>query len=279
MDATITSLVLLAAILHASWNALIKADHNQHLATVLLTISSGVISLGLIAFFPFPPLVSWPYLGASAVIHVLYFWFLSIAYRWGDLSLVYPIARGTAPLIVAIIMFFFVGEKLSVKTLLAIFVIVGGILGLSLRNGWRQFQDWQAVLYSLATALMIASYTIIDGLGARFAGNAHGYTVSMFALTGIIYAAVFGWRTRQDLKILSRRQWAAGIGAGIISLTSYWIIIWSMTLAPIAPVSALRETSVIFAALIGSLVLKEVLGGWRMICVIIVALGVVLLRI
>lgn len=278
MDWSIVALVLLAALLHACWNALIKADGDKFLFMALMAGGSGLIGLTLVPLVPVPAAASWPYIGASVALHTGYKLFLVQAYRHGDLSQVYPIARGVAPLIVTPLAVFFAGDVISLTSAAAIAIIGLGVASLAFRGGPPLAHDPRPVAYALATALFIAAYTLTDGLGARLAGSPHAYAVWLFVLDGVPLTAIVLWRRRAVLTLAGAKA-LRGLAASVMSMTAYWLVIYGMTVAPIGPVAVLRETSVIFAAIIGALMLKEGLGRWRIAAASLVAVGVVMLRI
>jgi len=278
MDLEVAGLVLLSAALHAGWNALVKVNGDRLAATALVAGSSALIALMALPFVPLPAPASWPYLFASLVVHVGYFLGLVAAYRHGDLSQVYPIARGAAPLVVLALAPLLAGERPSGMEVLGVAVLAAGILSLALRGRLPFRQNPAPVLYACGTAVTIGLYTVIDGLGARLAGSAHAYAVWLFVLNGIVLPAAVAARRRGTLASVVRANWRAGLLGGAMSLGAYWTVIWAMTQAPLALVAALRETSVVFAALIGCLLLGEGLGRWRIASAGVVALGIVLLR-
>ncbi len=278
MDWSIVALVLLAALLHACWNALIKADGDKFLFMALMAGGSGLIGLTLVPLVPVPAAASWPYIGLSVALHTAYKLFLVQSYRHGDLSQVYPIARGVAPLIVTPFAVVIAGDVISLTSAAAIAVIGLGVASLAFRGGAPLAHDPRPVAYALGTAVFIAAYTLTDGLGARLAGSPHAYAVWLFVLDGVPLTAIVLWRRRAVLT-LARAKALRGLAASVMSMTAYWLVIYGMTVAPIGPVAVLRETSVIFAAIIGALMLKEGLGRWRIAAASLVAVGVVMLRI
>jgi drug/metabolite transporter (DMT)-like permease len=240
--------------------------------------SQAVVVLFLLPFVAFPPAASWPYLWASIVLHNGYYFFLIMAYRYGDLSHVYPIARGSSPLIVAVVSVVFIGEVLSRQATLSVVLIGLGIISLALTRGASGFRDPRAVLFALGTGVFIAGYTVADGLGARLADSAHSYTVWLFALDGLPLVALTLWLRRGRALEEARKTWKAGVFAGLMSLAAYWIVIWAMTLAPMALVSAVRETSMIFAVLFGVFFLKERLDLARLASTAVTLIGAVMLK-
>jgi len=278
LDITVFLAVLFAALMHAAWNAIVKVGLDRFSSILLLSISQGAMALVLLPFFATPLAVAWPWIIGSAVLHIGYKLFLIQAYQHGDLSQVYPLARGTAPLIVALVGALFLGEIMTTGKTAAVIAIALGVIVMS-RNGTGLDQlPRKALLYALGTACFTASYTLADGVGARIAQTASGYTLWMFAIdaTGMTGFAL-ATHGREALRRL-RPAWRSGVMAGGLSLGSYWIAIWAFTLAPLAMVAALRETSVLFAMLIGVLILGERAGIWRWIAGLLIVSGVVLMR-
>lgn len=278
MTFTVFAMVLAAALLHAAWNALVKVNGDRLVVVAVIMSSQTLISLCALPFVAFPDPDAWPYLLGSVVLHNSYCLFLIMAYRHGDLSHVYPIARGSAPLIVAVASVVLVGEILSRQATFSIMLITLGVMSLALTRGAGETKDLRAVLFALGTGVFIASYTVVDGMGARLNGSAHGYTFWLLALHGIPFAALTICVRRGLAMSQARRIWKSGLAAGVASLLAYWIVIWAMTLAPFALVSALRETSVIFAVLFGVMFLKERFDFVRLAATVTTLVGTVMLR-
>ena len=276
MSLLVTALVLGSALLHASWNALIKSSRDVMLDTALVAAGAGVLALPLAALVPLPANASWPYLGASAAIHVAYFATLAAAYRVGDLGHAYPLMRGTAPLLVALFGVALLDEHPSATMWLGIALISAGILSLGLVQRGRAQRS--ATLWALANASIIASYTLVDGTGARLSGTPAGYVAWLFWLQGLLFLALVALLRRRAAFDYIGRNWQRGLGGGLCLISAYGIVLWAMTQAPVAAVAALRETSVIFAALLGSIFLRERFGRRRLIAACAVALGVIALR-
>lgn len=279
MDVVVFAAVIAAAIMHAGWNAVVKVGLDRFGSILLLAIVQSGLALALLAFFPAPAPASWPWLAASALLHTGYKIFLIRAYQHGDLSLVYPLARGSAPLIVAIVGVVALDEALSLQKALAVGAISLGIVAMIFKAG-VSVQDIpvRAVALALGTAAFTAAYTLVDGVGARLAGTASGFTLWMFVGDGLcmgLYA--FAVRGRRAFAGLAT-EWKAGLAAGAMSLGSYWIAIWAFTLAPIALVAALRETSVLFALIIAVAVLGETVGRWRWLGALLICAGIALMR-
>ena len=279
MDSFVFAAVLIAAACHASWNALIKIRLDPFLAIVLIAALAGVVSLPLLLFVPVPPLAAWPWLIASVITHTGYYIGLGAAYRSGDMGQVYPIARGSAPLLTATATTAFVGEYLGLAGWLGIILLAAGVLLLSLR-GSRELVglDRRAVPYALLTAVTICAYSVVDGIGARQAGSANAYSVALFIGTGVVMVIYALMRGGWPVLAAAGRVWGTGIAGGALQLGSYGIAIWAMTVAPIAIVAALRETSVLFGAIIAVVVLREPLRAGRIVAALLIVAGLVLIR-
>lgn len=278
MDLSVVALVLLAALFHASWNALVKVNGDRLAVMALITAGSGLICLPILPFLPLPAPASWPYMALSVLWHIGYQLFLLQAYRHGDLGHVYPIARGVAPLLVLGLAFLVAGETVGGGQVTAILVMAAGIVSLAFRGGPLLRDDPRPVLYALGTAVFIASYTVTDGSGARLAGSPHSYTVWLFALNAVPMTVIAIAVRGRDTAAALRRHWRYGLAGGALSLAAYWLVIWALTLGPMGPVAALRETSVLFAAIIGAVFLKESFGRFRIAAAGLVAAGILLLR-
>ncbi len=278
MDPLPATLVLLAALLHATWNLIVKRGDDRLLAITLMSLFSGLIALALLPSVAPPAAAAWPYLMVSVVVHVVYKLFLARGYHHGDLGQVYPIARGSAPLIVALLAYVFVGEALENVQLLAVVLIAAGIIGLALRNGAPTRREAWALVFAAGTAVSIAAYTVLDGIGARLSGAAISFALHLFVIEAIATGAVVLALRGGALVDYARRQWKLGLVSGIISSSAYVIVVWALTRADMALVSALRETGVIFAALLGTVFLRETMGAWRIACAAVVAAGLVLLN-
>ncbi len=278
MDPFVLTLVLAAAVLHASWNALIKSGGDPWVRLAVVNGVGMVCAALLLPFVQFPNAEAWPFILASVAIHQVYFVSVALQYRFGDLSHVYPISRGTAPLMVAAGAFVFAGETLSPGGLLAVVVISGAILSLTFGDGGRD-HDPKGVFFALCTSVTIAVYTVIDGLGGRTADDVFAYIVYIFLFEGIPFGLLVIFMRRGVLGPSLKAHWKNGIIGGVLSYLAYGTVIWAMTLTPMTYVSALRETSVILAALIGTLFLKEHHGRHRIAAAACVAAGVVLLQV
>jgi drug/metabolite transporter (DMT)-like permease len=276
----ITIAVLLAALLHASWNAMIKGGSDVLLDTAAIVAGAGVIALPFLFVMPLPARESWPFILGSILVHLAYYFCMINAYRTGDLSLVYPIMRGVAPLITAILGIFLLREWPGVISWSGMLLISVGVVALALRPLGAQWLagHQRAVSFALINAAVIAIYTIIDGAGARLSGNVWSYITWLFFLDMVplsIYLLVT--RRGRFLAALNARKRNGLIGGGL-SAAAYAISVWAMTKAPVALVASLRETSVLFATLLGAYMLKERLTLRRWAGVGAVLVGVVALK-
>lgn len=270
----VTLAVLAAALLHATWNALVKASEDKSLDTVAVAAGSGLIALAVAPFLPAPAAASWPWLAGSALVHILYFLFLAGAYRWGELSYSYPIMRGGGPMIVAIAGIFLLREIPSFKEAVAIGLICVGILGFA-----HGSHDRRATLFAVGNAVVIAAYTIIDAQGARASGAPVSYTVWFFVANGVVITGLALAQRGRQVPAYLQRYWARSLAGGSCALAAYAIALWAMTRAPVALVAALRETSVIFAAVIAFVIFKEKMTARRIFATGAVLAGLVALRI
>ena len=279
MDPFVFAAVLVAAACHASWNALIKIRLDPFLAIVLISALAGIVALPLLLFVPVPPLPAWPWLALSVITHLGYYIGLSGAYRSGDMGQVYPIARGSAPLMTAAGGAILVGENFNLVGWSGIVTLTFGVFLLSLRGGGDLAHlNRRAVGYALFTAVTICCYSLVDGQGARTAGNAHSYALWLFVIDGAFITLVALVTHGSGVIPGVARHWRSGLIGGVLSLVAYWIVIWAMTVAPIAIVAALRETSVLFGAIIAVVILKEPLRAPRVVAAAFIVTGLALIR-
>ena len=277
LSLTISFAVLFAALLHASWNAMIKGGGDVLLDTAAIVAGAGLVALPFIFLVPVPAVESWPYIGASVTIHIVYYYLMINAYRSGDLSLVYPLMRGVAPLITGVLGIVTLQEMPGALNWLGMLLISAGVVALALRSVHHS-PSGRAVGFALMNALVIAIYTIVDGTGARLAGDPWAYIVWLFVLDALPFTAYMLVRHRAAfIDVLNRRR-TRGLVGGALSAGAYAISVWAMTKAPVALVASLRETSVLFATLIGARLLHEKLTPRRWAGVVAVVLGVVALK-
>jgi phosphonate utilization associated putative membrane protein len=269
--------VLFGALLHASWNAMIKSSADKALDTAVIHLIGSFVALPLVLVVGLPPPAAWPYIAASLVIHIGYYIALTGAYKHGELGLTYPLMRGTGPLLVALGSASLLGEALSPAAWVGVVAICGGVLVLGLSR--HALESPRAVAFALANAVIIALYTVVDGLGVRVAGNALQYVLALFVLDGWPFAALVLLRRGPAVvwPYARRRAPLALLGASA-SLASYGIALWAMTQAPVATVAALRETSVLFAVLLGIWFLGERMTRQRALGVAAILAGVMALR-
>ncbi|MDB5947045.1 MAG: protein of unknown function transrane [Ramlibacter sp.] len=274
---TVAAAVLCGALLHASWNALVKSSKDKALDTAVIHLIGSFVALPLLLLVGLPGPQSWPFICASVVIHIGYYVALTGAYKHGDLGLTYPLMRGTAPLLVALSASLTLGETLTPLAWAGVLGVSCGVLALGLSR--HAVDSPRAVSFALANAVVIAIYTVVDALGARASGNPVQYVVALFALDGWPFALmVFARRGGAVVWPYARRRWPVGLLGAAASLGSYGIALWAMTKAPVATVAALRETSVLFAALLGSWFLKEAFTLRRVLGTATIVAGVMALR-
>lgn len=278
MTSGVFALVLGAALFHAAWNALVKVNGDRLIMIAVMMMSQATVAIMVVLFVAFPTPDAWLCIGASTAFHTAYYLFLVNAYRFGDLSHVYPVARGSALLIVAVMSTAIIGETLSRQATLAVALIALGIMSLTLTRGASGFREPRAIPFALGTGLFIAGYTVVDGLGGRLADSAHSYIFWLNLFDGIPITILALYLRRGQVFAQVRKSWKPGVLAGIISLFAYWIVIWAMTQAPIALVSAVRETSMVFAVLFGVFFLKERLDLARLASTVITLFGAVMLK-
>lgn len=279
MDPFVFAAVLVGAACHAGWNALVKLRLEPFTAMALIAICSLVIVIPIAPFVGLPAPAAWPWIGASILVHVGYFIGLSEAYRYGDMGQVYPIARGSAPLMTTLVSTTVLGEAISPMGIFGIVLLACGVFLMSFRgSGAMARMNSRAVGFALFTAVTICGYSISDGTGARVSGNPHAYTVWLFIADGLMMAALVLIRRGPASYPQMAPFWVGGLIGGGLSLAAYWIAIWAMTVAPIAIVAALRETSVLFAAAISVFILKEPLSVTRIVAAAVIVAGLALIR-
>jgi drug/metabolite transporter (DMT)-like permease len=270
--------VLFAALLHAAWNAMIKFGDDKLQGMVLLSVAHDLIGLAMVIAFPLPDRAAFGWLAVSVVLHWMYKAFLTLAYQRGDLSRVYPISRGTAPMIVLVISLLFLGDVISTTEIMGVTMIGVGIL-LMARGVFKHGEQLTLLPMALGAALGTAGYTLADGIGARLSLHPSAFVGWVFVFDATfftLWALVF-----KGTRVLPKqpRVWALGLVAGGASVGAYWIAVWAMTIAPIALVAALRETSVLFAVLIGVVFLKEPSDKGKIIAAAVIVSGVIMMRI
>ncbi|MEO3767778.1 EamA family transporter [Streptomyces sp. B8F3] len=281
MTPLIAAAVLAAAVMHASWNAIAHGFKDQLVVFALIGVGDVLIAGAAVFFVPVPAAGAWPWLLASVAIHLVYMTLLMQSFRLGDFGQVYPIARGTAPLVVAAVAHLFLDERLGLWQTAGVAVACAGLSGIALwgLRGKDTRPDWAALAAAFATGLSIAAYTIVDGVGVRASGSAMGYTAWLVLLMGpwIPLAALVlrGPGMVRELGPVAMR----GLLGGAISITAYGLVLWAQTRAPLAPIAALRESSIVVGAAIGAVFLKERFGGPRIVgaCLMLAGIALVLL--
>jgi drug/metabolite transporter (DMT)-like permease len=280
MENVVFLAVLFAAACHAGWNALIKVGLDPLSTTTLISLGAGLVALAFVPLVGVPAWAAWPWLIASVLVHLFYFASLIESYRTGDLGQVYPIARGSAPLMTATVTTLFVGEKLSLIGWGGIVALVVGVLLLSARGGRElAMVDRRAIGFAFFTALTVCGYSVVDGIGARLSGNANAYSLSLFVGIAVAMLPYALFRDGRDVIPAMQRFWCRGLVGGALQLLSYGIAIWGMTVAPIAIVATLRETSVLFGAIIAVVVLKEPLRTARVLAACLIVCGLIMIRV
>ena len=275
------TMVLLAAFLHAVWNSLVKGGNDKFLTVVSVAMFSTFAAMVSLAFFPFLANEAWPYIVFSLILHTAYSCFLAQSYHYGDLSFVYPIARGIAPLLVALLSYFYAGEVLEVHELVGIALICIGIMSVTLTSNRKKAVDnKKAIFFSIGTGCFIASYTIVDGIGARVSGDPFAYGVWLFTFIGwpLLAIALFT-RGKEAVFKGFKESLKAGIIGGGFSFVAYVLVIWALSFNLMASISALRETSVIIGSIIGVYIFKESFGKWRVFAATLVTMGVLVMNI
>lgn len=276
MSATVFGIILFAAVLHATWNAIVKEADDKLATAVLVSASAAVIAAVTLPFLQQPASASWPYLAVATVLQITYYSLLAAAYRDADMSQAYPLMRGVAPLLVAAAGALWIGETLPPAAWAGIALISGGVIGTALAA--RGLGKGRGIAFALVNAIVIAGYTLTDGIGVRLSGTAAGYVLWEFLLTGVplfIYAAAT--RRGSLLRYGASNLLLAVIG-GVGTLVSYGLALWAMTMAPVGMVAALRESSILFGIAIAALVLKERVSPSRIAAAGVIAAGAILLR-
>ena len=277
MTPMVVAVVLGSAVLHALWNALAHTAKDRLAAITLIAAAAGTCCAVLLPFLPTPNPVVWPYIAASTVLEVLYSFGLVLAYRLGEFGRMYPIARGTSPLVVALVATFVVGQPMSALEAVGVGVVCAGLLALALSDGLPKRQDMPAVLAAVGTGCAIASYTVVDGVAVRKSGTVLGYSCWIFLTEAIIILCVTAAIRRRTFLSSLRTGTAKGLGGGVISLTAYTLVLWAQTKGNLAEVATLRETSILIGAAIGALILKEGFGRIRIVASAGVVLGILLI--
>lgn len=278
MSATVFLAVLAAAVMHASWNALLKVRLDRFASITLMTLGMGLVALPFVPFVAVPSGTTWAWIAFSLMFHTGYKYYLTRAYESGDLALAYPLARGSAPLITTVGSVLILSEVPGPLALLGILLLSGGVFLMSFRGAALDALGGRPVFFALLTSLFIAGYTLTDGSGARSAENATSYAVWLFLLDGVWSMIFCIWLRGRKVVRIMLPEWKVGLAGGFLSAVSYWIAMWAMTKAPIAAVAALRESSILFAMLLSVTLLGETMTRWRIGAALFIVGGVIALR-
>lgn len=278
MAPDIMAVVLFSALLHAGWNALVRSSADKFLASLHVVCGAGAIALLLLPALPLPAAASWPWLLASALIHVVYFTLVARAYHGAELSFAYPLMRGTAPVLIALCAVLLMKESPGAGGWVGIALICTGVVALAGRAWHDGSSHPAAVLTALANAGVIALYTLVDGQGVRVSGHALSYTAWVFLLTAVLMLGTAAVQRGRRLLHPPAGAWRPAVLGGAGTLVAYSLVLWAMARAPIATVAALRETSIVFAALIGALFLGERLSRLRLLSALLVCSGAVAMK-
>nr|WP_222109184.1 EamA family transporter [Streptomyces cupreus] len=270
----VTVAVLLAAVTHAGWNALAHHIPDKLVGFALISGGGLVIGLAMMPFTAVPAAGSWPYLIASAVIHIAYYALLMTSFRLGDFGQAYPLARGTAPLVVTLLAGLLAHEVPDGWAATGILVSCAGLTGVALWGLRGHRPNWAAIGAALATGLTIAAYTVVDGLGVRAAGSSLGYIAWLMAVQGTVIPAYALYRWRGETAAVLRPFAALGLLGAALSVAAYALVLWAQTRAELAPIAALRESSIIVGAAIGAVFFKERFGAPRIVAAALVVLGI-----
>ncbi|MER5969281.1 EamA family transporter [Streptomyces sp. NPDC002055] len=276
MTPLVATAVLLAAVTHAGWNAVAHHMKDQLVAFTLVSGGGAVCGAVMACFAPLPDRDAWPYLLLSAVLHVAYMTLLMRSFRLGDFGQMYPIARGTAPLVVTVLAAVFVGEVPDGWASAGVVVASAGLVGLALWGirGSGNRPHWPAILAALGTGLAIAGYTVVDGMGVRASGTPVGYIAWLMILEGVAIPAVALATRRGALPAQLRPYAVRGLCGGVLSVAAYGLVLWAQTRAALAPIAALRESSIIVGAAIGTVFFKERFGTPRIAAAALMVVGI-----
>ncbi|MEZ5816869.1 MAG: DMT family transporter [Hyphomicrobiaceae bacterium] len=280
MPTDVILVVLAAALLHATWNAMAKGRQGSDplIGATVIAAGASVVSLLMLATMGLPAAASLPYVVCSAIIHVGYFLLLGLSYRLADYSAIYPLMRGSAPLITAAGGFILVGERIGASALFGIALLSGGVLGLGLHSIARGGLSRAGLAVAAANIAIIVAYTLIDGVGVRLSGSAGGYVAAMMLLSGLLLLPAVAFRRPAELAERLSSHWRIGLIGGAMVMASYGAALWAMTKAPIGAVAALRETSVLFGAAIATLFMGERLSAARVVSTVAIFGGLACLR-
>jgi drug/metabolite transporter (DMT)-like permease len=270
----VTAAVLLAAVTHASWNAIAHQITDKLVGFTLISGGGMLIGLAIIPLAAVPAAGAWPYLLASSCIHIAYYALLMKSFRLGDFGQAYPIARGTAPLVVTVLAALFAHEVPDGWAAAGVALPCAGLTGVALWGLRGRRPNWSAIGAALATGLTIAAYTVVDGLGVRASGSSLGYIAWLMAVQGVVIPAYALTRWRGRSVAVLRPFAGVGLVGAALSVAAYGLVLWAQTKAELAPVAALRESSIIVGAAIGAVFFKERFGAPRIVAAGLLVAGI-----
>ncbi|UUU37166.1 DMT family transporter [Streptomyces sp. CA-210063] len=274
MTPVVTAAVLLAAVTHASWNAIAHRITDKLVGFTLIAGGGALIGFAMVPFVPFPEADAWPYLIASTIVHLVYYVLLMTSFRLGDFGQAYPLARGSAPLVVTVLAAVFAHEVPDGWAAAGILLSCAGLTGVALWGLRGGRPHWAAIGAALATGLSIAAYTVVDGLGVRASGSTLSYIAWLMALEGLAIPAYAVWRWRGQTVAMLRPFAAVGLLGAALSVAAYGLVLWAQTKAELAPIAALRESSIIVGAAIGAVFFKERFGAPRLVAAGLLVVGI-----
>ncbi len=278
MDITVFLAVLAAAVMHASWNVMVKLKLDRFLSLCLIQTLMGFMGLVMVMVFPWPDMASLPYALTSGVLHLGYNLFLARSYRTGDLSQVYPIARGAAPLLTLLATWLIVHEDVTLMSAAGVAVLVAGIWAVSLLGKRNLRLDGATLFFAFGTSVFVAAYTVVDGIGGRVSGQPSAYAGLVFVFDAIFLSVTAVALRGPGIVAQVAPYWKSGTVGALLSVGAYWIAIWAMSHAPIASVAALRETSILVVMILSMRVLKETVTVSRLLGASLIVAGAVLIR-
>jgi drug/metabolite transporter (DMT)-like permease len=273
----VAALVLATACLHAGWNTAAKSVGDRWVSSALIGSVYAVVGIAAAAVQPTPARASWPFVVGSVVLQVVYLLLLTSTYEHGDMTRLYPLVRGMSPLLVTLFAVVVLREQVAGGVLVGVAVLVAGLVALAFAHG--KPRRGHGIGLALLTGVTIAGYTVVDGIGVRRSGHPLGYAAWLFALQGPILVAVCLWRGGPGMAQRLRRHAVVGLTGGVLSLLTYAVVVWAQARAPLAIVAALRETSVLWGAVAGSLLLRERLGWKGVLATVLAAAGAVLVQV
>ena len=273
----VVGVVLFSALLHATWNALTHSAKDRVAAITLIGVAAvGCASVGVL-LAPVPDRAAWPFIGTSFMLQAAYSYGLVLAYRLGEFSSMYPLARGTSPLVVALVGTFVVGQPMSGLEAVGVVTVSGGLLALAFADGPPTRADLPAIAAAVGTGCFIAAYTVVDGVGVRRAGSVLAYASWTFLFQGVLIVAIAVALRRRRLLATLRPNWARGLAGGVVSVTAYSLVLWAQTKGTLAGIATLRETSILIGCVIGTVVFHESFGRNRLIASAGVVTGILLI--